>query len=167
MRYGYGNPLIPIFHEKKLEAAAIMRTEEGAYTEAMFKADYPVFYGEDSACLVPSAMLTQFLDMANNSISPTAWGKSWRYAVGLYMAHFCAMYLKGYRESSASPAEAAGASENQGFVKSATMGDTSVSYDNSAIVSGTEKWGSWNATSYGSQLATMARSLGITGMYVV
>jgi hypothetical protein len=54
-----------------------------------------------------------------------------------------------------------------GVVKSATMGDTSVSYDNSAITEGTKKWGTWNATEYGAQLVTEARAIGISGSYVV
>ena len=47
------------------------------------------------------------------------------------------------------------------------MGDTSVSYDNSAVTAGTEKWGSWNTTQYGSQLVTMARMVGMGGMYAI
>jgi hypothetical protein len=47
------------------------------------------------------------------------------------------------------------------------MGDTSLTYDNTAINSGTEKWGAWNLTRYGSQLATMARMIGIAGMYAI
>jgi hypothetical protein len=47
------------------------------------------------------------------------------------------------------------------------MGDTSISYDNSAINEGSAKWGTWNATQYGAQLATMARMLGIGGTYVI
>ena len=163
----YGNPMVPLFEEERILAAGAVRTEPGTYTEAMFKADYPQFCDDNSACLVPTTMLTQFLGMANDAISPSLWGTNWRYAAGLYVAHFSAMYLKPYKASSASAAEAAGGAENAGFVKSATMGDTSVSYDNSAIVSGTEKWGTWNATQYGSQLATLARQLGITGMFIV
>ena len=40
-------------------------------------------------------------------------------------------------------------------------------YDNTATNAGTEKWGAWNLTKYGSQLATMARMLGIAGTYVI
>ena len=47
------------------------------------------------------------------------------------------------------------------------MGDTSVSYDNTAINAATERWGTWNATRYGAQLATMARMIGLAGMYVI
>ena len=55
----------------------------------------------------------------------------------------------------------------KGRCKTVSMGDTSVSYDNSAVTAGTEKWGSWNTTQYGSQLVTMARMVGMGGMYAI
>ena len=53
------------------------------------------------------------------------------------------------------------------MLPTATLGDTSISYDNTATNAGTEKWGTWNLTRYGSQLATMARMIGIAGMYAI
>ena len=91
----------------------------------------------------------------------------WRYAVGLYVAHFSAMYLKTYSPCSQSAGHVAGNAEQKGIVKTVSMGDTSVSYDNSAVTAGTEKWGSWNSTQYGSQLVTMARMVGMGGMYAI
>ena len=90
----------------------------------------------------------------------------WRYAAGLYLAHFAAMYLKTYAPASSGAAQAAAKAQPAGVIKSATMGDTSVSYDNSAVTIGTEKWGSWNATQYGQQLATLARLVGMGGMWI-
>ena len=98
---------------------------------------------------------------------PARWGSQWRYAAGLYTAHYAALYLKTYSDGSETPAEVAAAAEQQGLVSSATMGDTSVSYDNRVVNAGTEKWGSWNETVYGSQLATLARMLGIGGTYAI
>ena len=72
-----------------------------------------------------------------------------------------------YTPGSGSAAQVAVNAQNTGTVKAASMGDTSISYDNSAVTAGTEKWGSWNATQYGSQLVTMARMVGMGGMYVI
>ena len=83
------------------------------------------------------------------------------------MAHWAALYLKTYQDGSPSGQAAASAAGQTGNVASATLGDTSISYDNSAINAGTEKWGTWNATQYGAQLATMARMIGIGGTYVI
>ena len=91
----------------------------------------------------------------------------WRYAAGLYVAHFSALYLKTYSPASGNAAAVANGAAQVGVVKSATMGDTSISYDNSAVTAGTEKWGTWNATQYGAQLVTMARMVGMGGMYTI
>ena len=104
---------------------------------------------------------------ANDSVLPSRWGSMWRYAVGLYIAHFASLYLKTYSLGSDSVAQAAGRADQVVAVKSAAMGDTSISYDNSAVAAGTEKWGAWNATQYGSQLVTMARMVGMGGMFVI
>lgn len=137
--------------------------ERGCYTVDMFLEDFPQFYVEPA----PGGMLRAFVDQANDSVLPSRWGSMWRYAAGLYVAHFMSMYLKTYNQNPTSAQEVAAAAVQTGAVKQASMGDTSISYDNSAIISGTEKWGAWNATQYGQQLVTMARMVGMGGMYVI
>lgn len=172
----YMNPMIPVFENAKKVAANIPEVgERGNYTSDMFTADFPQFFrkteveGEQPTYtpLLPQTMLTSFIDMANTSIIPSRWGEQWRYASGLYVAHYSAMYLKTYADGSPSAQVVASKSAQKGNVASAKMGDTTVSYDNGAINAGTEKWGTWNATQYGAQLATMARMIGIGGMYVI
>ena len=167
------NPMAPYFAAAKAIAANIPQTgEHGSYTSEMFQADYPQFFktetteeGETVTSLIPDGMLEQFIELANDSVLPSRWGSMWRLAAGLFVAHFGAMYLKTYKPSSDNPSQVGNDAAQVGVVKSATMGDTSVSYDNSAITAGTEKWGTWNATQYGAQLVTMARMVGMGGMY--
>lgn len=83
------------------------------------------------------------------------------------MAHFSALYLKTYSDGSATAAQAAGSGQQTGLISEASMGDTSVKYDNEAITLSMAKWGSWNATQYGQQLISMARMIGMGGMYVI
>lgn len=52
-------------------------------------------------------------------------------------------------------------------MKSATLGDSSVTYDTSALTSGTEDWGDLNATTYGQMLANRAGSSGLRASYVI
>lgn len=175
---GYTNPAIPCFMAAKSIAANVPQMgEKGTYTEALFREDFPQFTSripatkeggqEEVKDLVPGKMLRNFICQANDSILPSRWGSMWQYAAGLYVAHFSALYLKTYAAGSESAAQAAARAYQTGVVKSAVMGDTSVSYDNSAITAGTEKWGAWNATQYGSQLVTMARMVGMGGMFVL
>ena len=163
----YANPLVPVFEQKKIIASNIAHSAPGTYTAEQFATDFPQFTGPDAASLIPSGILDTFIDMVNSSVFPDAWGSVYPLAAGLFVAHHAALYLSTYAPAGGSAAAAAGGAENVGVVKTATMGDTSVSYDNSAVTAGTEKWGTWNATKYGAQLVTMARSLGIAGSYVI
>jgi hypothetical protein len=173
--YVFSNPTIPLFEYAKSVAANIAPYgEKGDYTADMFEADFPQFYKKTVVegvatyeSLLPSAMLDSFIELANDSVMPSRWGSQFRYAAGLFVAHWVSLYLKTYQDGSNSAAEVASKAGQAGNVSSATMGDTSISYDNSAINEGSAKWGTWNATQYGAQLATMARMLGIGGTYVI
>lgn len=170
-------PIYDAFYNAKITAANVPQPgEQGSYTMSAFLEDFPQFCLEHKTirneetqrkCLVPESVLQVFVEQANDSVLPSRWGSMWRYAAGLYVAHFSAMYLKTYAPASQNAGQAAGNAEQKGVVKTVAMGDTSVSYDNSAVTAGTEKWGSWNATQYGSQLVTMARMVGMGGMYAV
>ena len=165
---GFTNPLIPVFEGLKAVASGVSHQGRGTYSRSSFLTDFPQFKDTNGSSLVPDTMLNRFVAMANDTIFPDVWGYSYEYAAGLYVAHHCALYLKTYSlGGSPSAAAVAGNSDNVGVVKSATMGDTSVTYDNAAVTSGTEKWGTWNATQYGAQLVTLARSNGIAGSYVI
>ncbi len=97
------------FQAAKALAANVSQTgEQGSYTEAMFQEDFPQFTrkvmiteeGEEPEVqnLLPAGILNMFLDQVNDSVLPSRWGSMWRYAAGLYLAHFAAMYLKTYSQ---------------------------------------------------------------------
>lgn len=150
-----------------IQAASNIGHDNGSYTAAMFQADFPQFYNEDGVCWVPDVMLQSFISMANESIQPDKWFEQWRYACGLFVAHNASLYLKTYKSASSSAAEAAASGEVIGVVKSATLGDASVSYDDSSTTKATEGWGDLNATQYGQLLATRARLVGLGGSYIL
>lgn len=172
--FDFYNPMIPLFRGAKAVAANVPQPgEKGTYTLDMFQVDFPQFFSVTEepettiTPLLPESLLQGFIEQANDSVLPSRWGSMWRYASGLYVAHFSATYLKTYSPSSQSAGQVANGASQVGVVKSATMGDTSISYDNSAITSGTEKWGAWNATQYGQQLVTLARLVGMGGMFCI
>ena len=101
--YDYINPMVPYFKGAKSVAANVPQPgERGNYTAEMFQTDFPQFYsaGDPPTPLLPDAMLQTFINQANDSVLPSRWGSMWRYAAGLYVAHFAAMYLKTYSPSS-------------------------------------------------------------------
>ena len=162
------NPMAPLFAGARRTAANVPQPgEAGDYTAAMFLQDFPQFANDSGTGLCPDSVLALFIAQANDSVLPSRWGTMWRYAAGLYVAHFAAMYLKTYAESSSSPADAARGAEQSGIVKRVQMGDTTIEYDPSATTSATAEWGTWNATIYGQQLASLMRQVGMGGMYAI
>ena len=156
----------PQFYGIRAMASNIGQSK-GNYTAEMFKEDFPQFFNTDGICLVPETMLNEFINQANSAIQPDKWLDSWRYAAGLYVAHYAALYLRTYAENSATPAEAAATGALVGVVSSAKLGQDSVTYDTDALTKATETWGDLNATQYGQLLATTARLVGFGGTYVI
>ena len=148
-------------------AAANIGTGVGDYTVEQFREDYPQFFNAEGYFLGSLPMLEQIIQMANVSIQPDKWLDSWRYAVGLYVAHYATLSLRGYAASNETPQQAAASGALVGMVKSATLGDASVTYDTAAITAGTEDWGDLNSTTYGQILANRAKLIGMSGTYVI
>lgn len=149
-------------------AAANIGQEKGSYTRDMFWTDFPQFFQKATGmALLPDTMLAEFIRQANAAIQPDRWLDGWRYACGLYVAHQATLYLRTWSCGSDSPAQAAQSGALVGVVKSAQLGDSSVSYDTSALTRATEEWGDLNSTQYGQLLATRARLVGMGGAYVI
>ncbi len=153
-------------------AAANLGYGQGAYTAEMFQADFPQFFSKGSeeapaVSLVPPTMLEELICQANAAIQPDKWLEGWRYACGLYAAHYATLYLRTYAEGSDSPAQAAASGALVGVVQSAKLGQDSITYDTSALTRATEAWGDLNATQYGQLLAARARLAGMGGSYVL
>lgn len=156
----------PQFSGVRVAAANISRGR-GNYSEEMFQEDFPQFFNGAMICLVPPTMLEEFIRTANAAITPDKWLDGWRYASGLYVAHQATLYLRTFAESSPDAAQAAATGALVGVVKSATLGDSSVSYDTDTLTKATADWGDLNATQYGQLLATRARLVGMGGTYVI
>lgn len=139
----------------------------GDYTVEDFRTDYPQFFNSEGYFLGSLPMLQEIIHMANVSIQPDKWLDSWRYAVGLYVAHYVTLSLRGYATNNETPEQAAASGALVGMVKSATLGDASVTYDTAAITAGTEDWGDLNSTTYGQILANRAKLIGMAGTYVI
>lgn len=147
----------------------------GNYTLEMFQEDFPQFFkketGEDGETAIvpflPETVLQEIINQANASLQPDKWLEGWRYAVGLYVAHYATLYLRNFSEDPQTASQAAATGSVSGVVKRATLGDASVDYDTEAVTKALEEWGDFNSTSYGQQLATRARLVGMGGMGVI
>lgn len=147
--------------------AANIGCGKGNYTAEQFQADYPQFFTAEGVSLLPPSMLCKVIDMANTAVQPDKWLDEWRFAVGLYTAHYVTLFLRSYAPSNETPQQAAASGALVGVVKSATLGDSSVTYDTSAITAGTDDWGDLNSTTYGQMFANRAKLIGLASMYVI
>ena len=139
------------------------------YDASTFAADFPQFFiaSATPTSLLPDSILTMFIDKANSTVNIGRWGaKSWRYAMGLFIAHFATLYLQAYSETSLTPADAAASGEPQGLITSERGSDISTSFDHGSLIKGNESWGMWNATTYGRLFSTEANIVGMGGMFV-
>lgn len=157
----------PQFYGVRAAAANLGSGAPGTYTAEQFQEDFPQFFNLWGQPLLPASMLEGIIRMANAAVQPDRWGEGWRYAVGLYVAHYVTLYLRGYAASNETPEQAAASGALVGMVKSATLGDASVSYDTAAITAGTEDWGDLNSTTYGQMFANRAKLIGMAGMLVI
>lgn len=157
----------PQFYGVRAAAANIGSGAPGTYTAEQFQEDFPQFFNSWGQPLLPASMLEEIIRMANAAVQPDRWGEGWRYAVGLYVAHYVTLYLRGYAACNETPEQAAASGALVGMVKSATLGDASVSYDTAAITAGTEDWGDLNSTTYGQMFANRAKLIGMAGMLVI
>lgn len=162
---GWGKPQ---FCGVRAAASNVNQGQPGCYTVDMFREDFPQFFSsKNMAPLVPCTMLEGFIRQANAAVTPDRWLDGWRYAAGLYVAHNAALYLRTWSDGSADPAQAAASGALVGVVKSAALGDSSVTYETDALTKATADWGDLNATQYGQLLATRARLAGMGGTYVI
>lgn len=158
--------LKPQFFGVRAKAANLGRSV-GGYTAEQFRQDYPQFFNAEGEFLGSLPVLNEIIAMTNANIGPDKWLDSWRYAAGLYAAHYATLSLRGYSESCETPQQAAASGALVGAIASATLGDASIRYDVSALTAGTESWGDLNSTSYGQILANRAKLIGLGGLTVI
>lgn len=164
-------------HFVAVQAANSKTGENPPYTLEDFFAMYPTFAprrkpDEETGdamqveTLVPLEVMELYLDFAHACIKEARWHKSWRIAMGWFIAHFLTLYLKSMTQSDAAAKKVIAAGQANGLPVSKSVQDVSVSYDYSTAVQGLNGWAMWTLTSYGQQLAALARLIGKGGMYV-
>jgi hypothetical protein len=149
-------------------AASNLRSGDNpAYTLADFLALYPQFgapAGETGA--IPAGVLEMYVAFAHACIQEARWKTAWKPAMGLFIAHWCTLYLMSASDPNSGVAGILAQGQTRGLVASKSVGDVSVSYDFSAATQDLSGWAGWTQTAFGAQLATLAKIIGKGGMYV-
>jgi len=139
------------------------------YTVEDFYSKYPQFFyppeevpeGEEPGPpvpIVPMEVLQMYIDLAHTCISYALYQGLWKVCMGLFIAHFLTLYLQTMDDPLAG--------DTTGLIASKSVDGVSVSYNNNAITADMEGFGMFKATTFGEQLVTFAKMLGIGGLYV-
>lgn len=142
-------------------ASNIRGGDNPPYSKETFLALYPQFKDK-----VPEAFLDMYTSLANASLSYQRYYDAWEMVMGLFIAHFCTLYLQTAAEPGSTAAEILAAGELRGLQASKSVGGVSISYDYNTALSGLDQWGGWTTTAYGAQFAALAKLYGKGGMQI-
>lgn len=117
------------------------------------------------ATIIPPAIIQLYINLASASLQKARWLDTWLLGMHLYVAHFCTMYLTSEGNSGSSAASVAQSGLAKGILVSKAAGDVSGSYE-TILGDMSEIWGTFALTTYGQQLVTFARTIGMGPMYV-
>lgn len=138
-------------------AANVVYGTNPAYASTDFLAMYPKF------SIVPDGVLTTYVTLASACLVQARYQDLWLVVMGLFIAHFCTLYLDTDACPTATAAQAAAQGAAKGIMTASSVGDVSFSYQ---PVEGLDGWAAWTLTKYGQQFVTWAKPMGSGSMYI-
>lgn len=143
------------------DASSIRTGVNPSYAVADFLTVYPQFNA-----IVPAPIIQLYIDLADASIKEARWHKAWKIATGLFVAHWCTLWIR----NSAKPADGKDtivqAGQTQGIVITESVDGVSYTMDINTAMEDLKGYGMWKTTDFGAQLATLSSSYG-KGMMLV
>ncbi len=150
-----------MYHPLTAQASNIKTQENPLYTLNDFLTFYPQFAG-----LLPDVVLNSFLELGQACVAKQRFGKMWQLAIGLFIAHFCTLYLQNVAEPGTEAADVVNAAQAAGVVTSESADGVSYSMDTSMLSQDIAGWAAFKLTAFGSQFATIAKLVGKGGIYI-
>lgn len=116
--------------------------------------------------LVPFVVMSLYIALASASLVQQRWRDTWYLAMALYVAHFLTMWMRAFCDPKTNPTakQVAVAGIEKGMLVAKSAGDVSGSYQN--MMEDYASWGTFTETTFGSQLISFARWIGMGAMYV-
>jgi hypothetical protein len=112
--------------------------------------------------LVPLIVIQTYLNLANASLMSSRWREAWPLAMSLYIAHFLTLFLQTDGNPQTTAGQAVTNGLQAGILTSQSADGVSMGIQPLAAL---DNWAAWTLTSYGTQLATMARVVGAGATY--
>ena len=137
-----------------------------------FKAVYPFFFtvpqneNEQSVSLIPDEVVEMYIEFAHVCVRYSRYHGAWKMCMGLFIAHFCILYMRSMVEPDSNAAEVLKSGQAKGLQTSKSVGSVSVSYDFSLATQGLNDWAAWASTEYGIQLISIAKMYAPRSIYI-
>jgi hypothetical protein len=128
--------------------------------------DFTKVYPQFTSGIISDDLLQMHIDLADSCIKSARWKKSWKIAMGLFIAHWCTLWLRTSASSSSDKDAIAQAAQVQGIITSESVDGVSYSMDIGTALNDLQGYAGWKTTEYGVQLATLAKMYGKGAMLV-
>jgi hypothetical protein len=112
---------------------------------------------------MPLVVLLWYVYLAQANISSRWFVNVWPMAIAYFIAHFCTLWMRSETGPNTTPSQIVTSGLEKGMLVGKSAGDVSASVQ---FLEGYDEWGSLRETSYGQQLATLARSINCGPIWV-
>lgn len=149
------------------QASNIKSNTNPNYTVDDFLAIYPQF-GQDSKgnYIVPSTVIQIYIEAAVACINQNRFRSFWKIAIAYYIAHFCTLWLRSSVSADEGKEAVTEAGYTEGVLTGSSVDGVSYSMDVTSAAQDLDGYAAWKSTSFGIQLATLAKQQGKGGMAV-
>ena len=113
-----------------------------------------------------SPVVEEYLAQAHSICDEDRWLDMRNEGIRLYAAHKLTLYLKTLTAEGATDAQIASAGDAKGIKTNKSVAGVSLGMAESSATTGIEGWGAFKTTEYGIQFMTLARMIGMGGMYI-
>jgi hypothetical protein len=111
-------------------------------------------------------ILQMYLTLAMAIVNQARYKSFWQPAMGFFIAHFVTLYMMSMTPAGAVAQQVVAAGEARGLQTSKGVGDISKSTDYAVVAKGIDLWAAYHLTIHGQMFASMAKMVGMGGMYV-
>jgi len=133
----------------------------------MTATEFTTFYPQFKKIATDHApVVEEYLAQAHNICDEDRWMDMRNEGIRLYTAHKLTLYLKTITAENVPDAQVAAAGDAKGIKTNKTVAGVSVGMAESSATTGIPGYGAFKTTEYGIQFMTMARMVGMGGMYV-
>jgi hypothetical protein len=137
------------------------------YILSDFYTMYPQFNKDTNGKqTVPEVVIQMYINLATTCIKQDKWFEAWEIAMGWFIAHFCTLYAQSIADPGSTAATILQAGQTRGLDTSISAGGVSASTDYNIIAQDLDGWANWKSTIYGTQLASMAKLIGMGNSYI-